>query len=56
MQDAKYKNSKVNITKFWSNSGFVLLLQIYIKINDIRCINIHNYKHYLLYFAPSKTT
>jgi hypothetical protein len=56
MQDAKYKCSKVNITKLWPNSGFVLLLHIYIKINDIHCIKIHSFKHYFLYFAPSRTT
>ena len=56
MQAAKCRNSKVNITKLWPNSGFVLLLQTYIKIDDIRCVNIQNYKHYFLYFAPSKTT
>ena len=54
MQDAKYRNSKVSITKLWSNSGFVLLLQIYIKINYICCINIDNYEHYLLHFHSQK--
>jgi len=54
MQDAKYRNNKVSITELWPNSGFVFLLQIYIKIN-ICCINIDNYNHYFLHFAPSKT-
>ena len=56
MQEAKYRNGKVSVTKLWPNGGFVSLLHIYIKINDICCINTDNYKHYLLHFAPSKTT
>jgi hypothetical protein len=47
MQEAKYRNSKVSVTKLWPNGGFVSLLHIYIKIN-VCCINIDNYKHYYI--------
>jgi len=47
MQDAKHRNSKVSVTKLWPNGGFVSLLHIYTKINNVCCINTDNYKHYL---------
>ena len=45
MQDAKYKNSKVNITKLWPNRQPTLPLSIRINMGSLyRNVSILNYK------------